>query len=462
MLWWTYQQLRSGNVKTRLATVAKLAESKHEDSVEPLLFALKDGMAEVRSTAAMALAQFHDGRMVEPLVKLLRDPVPMVRAMAAQTLGQLQATTVTNELVGLLQDADATVRLRAARSLDHLGWQPEDDALRKLHVLASGNLKRVAELGADGIETLVELMNNGTSDQQLAAIKALSEIGDPRIPRAMQQALTKSNPWVRLAALETLEKLRDPSVYDAVERMFRDPVPNVRAAAVGAAVSCGDNRVVPVLVKLLKDGSWEVRLEAVKALGQLGDVTAVEGLCGVLQDKDHDVRESAALALSRLGDVRAMESLVLALMDSQSFVRTAAHNALFRIDRHWEKSDAAHNVLPQIETARNHRDYWISHSAEKLLAQIQPDSKSAENISTQPVRARETAAPDRRMTNAPHPAFAILTDLLRDPDRDLRLAAVEALGELGDKNAVSSLTAASRDNDAFVRQSAERALAALN
>ncbi|MEI6196894.1 MAG: HEAT repeat domain-containing protein [Verrucomicrobiota bacterium] len=80
MLWWTYQQLRSSSMKTRLAAVAKLAESKHADSVEPLLFALKDSMAEIRSAAALALGPFQDTRSVEPLVKLLRDPVPLVRA----------------------------------------------------------------------------------------------------------------------------------------------------------------------------------------------------------------------------------------------------------------------------------------------------------------------------------------------------------------------------------------------
>ncbi len=42
MLWWKYQQLRSSNLKTRLATIAELAAAKDADSVGPLLFALKD------------------------------------------------------------------------------------------------------------------------------------------------------------------------------------------------------------------------------------------------------------------------------------------------------------------------------------------------------------------------------------------------------------------------------------
>jgi len=200
-------------MKTRLAAVARLEEFKHEDSVEPLVFALKDPMAEIRTAAAMALGQFQDTRAIEPLIKSLRDPVPLVRATAAQALGQLQDDNVVRALVDLLPDADATVRLRAARSLDHLGWHPADDAARKAYVLALGNLERVADLGADGIEPLVELMNHDTPERQLAAVRALRQISDPRIPGLMQEALNKSGTMIRLVALETLEQLADPSSY---------------------------------------------------------------------------------------------------------------------------------------------------------------------------------------------------------------------------------------------------------
>jgi len=82
MMWWKYQQLRSGSLKTRLATVAKLADTGHPDAIPPLLFALKDKTSEIRSSAAMALGQIQDDRVFEPLIKLLRDPVPSVRATA--------------------------------------------------------------------------------------------------------------------------------------------------------------------------------------------------------------------------------------------------------------------------------------------------------------------------------------------------------------------------------------------
>ena len=462
MLWWTYQQLRSSSLKTRLAAVAKLAESRHADSVAPLLFALKDALAEIRSSAALALAQFQDPRAVEPLIKLIRDPVPLVRVTVVLALGQFNDERAINQLVSLLRDPDAAVRLQAVRSLDRLGWHPADEAARTVYVLATGNLGDMAELGADGIPALAEMLNSGTPEKQLSAVKALRDISDPRISRLMQHALTKTNGMVRIVALETLAELADPSAYEAVERLFKDSASNIRAAAVATAIRCGGQRAGPLLGPMLRDTSWEVRLETVKALGRIGDAAAIEGLCRALQDQDHDVRESAASALGKLGDARAIQPLVLTLMDLQSFVRTAAHNALFRIDRDWKKSDAARSALPQIKTARNHREYWISHSAEKLLEQIQSESENADTGWTPSSPARATGAASQPETTVAHPAFAILAELLRDPDRDLRLAAAEALGDLRETKATSQLLTASRDKDALVRQAAERALAAFS
>ena len=99
MLWWTYQQLRSSNLNTRLAAVTKLAEFNRPDSVEPLLFALKDKEPEIRGAAAKALGHLQDKRVVEPLIKMLRDPVPLARAMAAEALGQLREPSAIGWLV---------------------------------------------------------------------------------------------------------------------------------------------------------------------------------------------------------------------------------------------------------------------------------------------------------------------------------------------------------------------------
>jgi HEAT repeat protein len=68
------------------------------------------------------------------------------------------------------------------------------------------------------------------------------------------------------------------------------------------------------------------------------------------------------------------------------------------------------------------------------------------------------ATPARRRQQAVLTAF---TDLLRDADADLRLAAAESLGRLGDAQGRSALMTALSDADKAVRLAAAQALADL-
>jgi len=462
-LWWTYQQLRSSNLKTRLAVIAKLAEFKHADCVEPLLFALKDKDPEIRSSAALALGEFSDKGVVEPLIKLLADPSPLARSTAAEVLGQLKEPSAIRWLVSLLRDPDATVQSRVIRSLKRLGWQPTNESEQKWYFMATGNLSRVAELGPEGIAPLVDLMRNGTPDQQVSAVKALGEVEDPRVLKLSLEALKKPNAMLKLAALDILKRLADPSAYDAVERLLSDKEVNMRVAAIATAASCGGTRAVPKLLRMLKDTSWEVRREAVKTLGRLGEGAAVDGLCGALGDHDHDVRETAAGALGTIGDPRAIRPLAMKLLDDENFVRNAAYNALMDIDPHWEKTPAAQEALPQIKAALKYRGYWINQTVARVMDQADMGATETpdEEVAIPDLPAEEFAT-SKAPAGLPPAAFAILSDLLADSDRDLRLAAATAFGQTRDKNAAAVLATAVKDQDTFVSQAAERALAALN
>lgn len=477
MLWWKYQQLRSSNLKTRLTTVAQLAENNKAESVGPLLFALKDQHKEVRAAAALALGQVPDKQLAGPLIKLLEDSAPLVRTAAAEALAQLQNPEAIPPLIQLLRDADPAVRARTSHTLEKLGWQPENETERTWHIVATGNLKRVSELGSDGVDLLTDLLRNGTPDKQLFAVKALGEIEDARVPKLLLEALGFNNTLVRLAALDLLADLADPANYEVMEKLLKDKEPNIRAAAIGASVSCGGSRAVPALISLLKDTSWEVRREAIRALGKIGDSAAIDALARALQDRDHDVRESAALALGRIGDPQGIRPLVLALLDIESFVRSAAASSLKDIDPHWEKTAAARSALPQIKAARKHREYWISHSAGELLKRIPDDGAEpdvATSVSAIAPPSRHTAGPPdfpppERVAPVEIPParradqlFGILSDMLGDDDRDLRLAATAVFSQLREKRATQLLSSALHDGDPLVRAAAERAILSLN
>src|ERR1700677_1593440 len=189
ILWWTYQQLRASSPKTRLAVIAKLVESDDSDSIEPLLFALKDKEPEVRIAAVEALGKIPDKRVMQPLLMQLRDPVAEVRGTVAEILGRRGDFQAIGALTGLLRDTDAQVGGIVSRSLERLGWKPGDESERLQHILAQGNLRQLSAMGPKAIPSLVELMRNGTPEKQFAAVKALGEISDPRISQVMVEVL---------------------------------------------------------------------------------------------------------------------------------------------------------------------------------------------------------------------------------------------------------------------------------
>jgi hypothetical protein len=199
-----------------------------------------------------------------------------------------------------------------------------------------------------------------------------------------------------------------------------------------------------------------VRQAAVNALGLLGEHSAVESLCGLINDPDRDVRESVIAALGQICDPRAIVPLVPALLDVESSVRTAAAATLQKLDRHWENNKNIRQVVPKILEALKNPDYWVHHSAVKLLELLKIDPENPPVVA--PVAAPEKPAQDTKA----HPALAALTDMLIDRDRGFRLAAAIALGRLREKSARSILATALRDSDDAVRQEAQKALAALN
>jgi HEAT repeat protein len=133
-------------------------------------------------------------------------------------------------------------------------------------------------------------------------------------------------------------------------------------------------------------------------------------------------------------------------------VRNATANSLQEIDLHWDKSEAAHAAVPELQAALKHHEYWVRHSAGKLLERLNGGAASK----------RELVPSETQPASLPQAIFAILTDLIRDRDRDLRLAAAQALERLQTNSAQPLLATAAADEDLFVQQTARRALAALN
>lgn len=159
--------------------------------------------------------------------------------------------------------------------------------------------------------------------------------------------------------------------------------------------------------------------------------------------------------LGQINDLRALAPLVSALLDVERTVRHLAQSTLRKMKKDWELSPQIAEAVPAIQSALSHPDYWVRYSATQLVEQLKIDVVSfTEQLNALPAEKVETAPP--------HVALPFLADLLFDRDRDLRVAAAEALARLRERGAATVLAAAARDADHAVQQAAQSALAALN
>jgi HEAT repeat protein len=453
MLWWKLQRLKSRDPKARRAVIEEVVATGSSAVIEPVCEALKDENPDVRVAAARGLGALGDDRGVLPLMGALKDPKAEVRAAAAQSLRIIGDTRAIDALTPVLHDADHAVRWQAASALNALGWRPANDTEFVLRSVALGQHDHAASYGSNSVDVLINALKDPACPKRNEIAVALGRTGDQRALKPLEGALRDDASHVRVAAIEALSVLGASQSANALFRALKDSDHHVRAAAIEALGRMGDARIVDIIADtLLFDSSWDVRKLSVEALGRIHDDRAVDLLSRALQDRDHDVRQTAASALGQLMDARAIGSLVLALKDENSSVRQAAKGSLRQIDKQWEISPGAQAVIPQLEAAVNDKEYWVAQSAADTLAKIHDACQ----------QVRSTAEVDQPARERLDLTVRILAGALRDIDRDLRQAAVEALGRIGDDAVVPPLVTALDDQDEWVGRAAALALNHLN
>lgn len=93
----------------------------------------------------------------------------------------------------------------------------------------------------------------------------------------------------------------------------------------------------------------------------------------------------------------------------------------------------------------------MRQSASEVLSRIGPGDREETHFAT-----FINAAQHRKKT-----AVSVIAELLRDLDRDVRQAAAESLGRIGDPGAVEVLSLAKDDLDGTVRLAVRQALTVL-
>jgi HEAT repeat protein len=342
---------------------------------------------------------------------LTEDPNEFVRRKAGELLGERRERAGFDRLVRALRtDPKSYNRLVAARSLARLG---DPEAVPPL------------------LEVITDPASEGSALE--GALQALGELGDHRATAPILDLLHRStNGTIRFCCLEALGALGDPAANPTLleyarTRKGRADYPGVAIRAVSAA---GDPSVLLDVLDCWRRAGDQDVIAAAAALG------TTETLAPLLETRKGKVRAMVAAALGRRGDSSAIPALVAALEGSRSAsFRRVLVEALDQLGWSGGDDDPELAVLRSIEARQ-----WS-----ELVAMGAPAA---------PVIVRAFPAADRYRKPKLLECLGdigdpVAIDLCRRAARasgtEVRNAAAEALGALGDRDSVPRLVAALED-----------------
>jgi HEAT repeat protein len=183
---------------------------------------------------------------------------------------------------------------------------------------------------------LVDIVHDSgqSSSLRIAALDALSKIGDDAGLDAILGALSASEPTVRTAAVAALGPFSGQRVDEAILGNFRDPVFRTRAAAAKAAGERKLSAAIPYLkYRAEKDEARIVREASIRALGAIGNgdaMNALEALFSEPKNPDY-VRLPAAEALLDNNADAYVQQVIDAMDDAQKKRGTTLYNGFLGI-----------------------------------------------------------------------------------------------------------------------------------
>ncbi|MBD2355209.1 HEAT repeat domain-containing protein [Tolypothrix sp. FACHB-123] len=292
---------------------------------------------------------------------------------------------------------------------------------QSLNIQTSGVNDSILRVQAEN-DALVQRVNEQISLE-------IFDATDETVLKQLVEGLGDPRGLVRLRFAETLGEIGEATTPFLIEALRNHSNVVVRRAAAKTLTIISDPRAVPDLLQaFLNDEDTVVRSSAAGALARTGEAS-VPALLEILASDEHpqDIKGHAAWALAFIGS-EAADHLYTALNAASLDVRCAVIGALGHVAQ--EQSDEKSCNL--LVSALTDPEALIRTEAAAALGQV----------------------------NYP-PSVPHLILATQDTDLDVRKAAINSLGKIGDRAALESLQALLNDEQEVVRVLAKLAIAQI-
>lgn len=406
------------------------------------------------------------------LIAVLKsDAAHKEKADACRQLAVIGTKDAVAPLAALLGDEKLSHSARYA--LEPIPDPAVDDALRD----ALGKLKGrplVGVIGSIGVrrdakavEPLTNMLHNTDTDVAQAASRALGSIGTADAAKALTRALLADSLTINALAryeglLRCAERLaadgRKDQAIAIYDQLRSAQAPHqVRAGALRGAILARGNDGLPLLRQHLRSDDYILFSAAVQATRELPGREVTQALTAELSQLPADNQILVMQALGDRHDPAALPAIVKIAKSGEVTLRVAALKVLGQLgNASVVPTLFAAAVEPNADAAKAAKDTLIGLSSDKevdaaILAMAAKGESNTRLIAIDVLAQRRTAAGN-----------PLLFKISDDPDKHIRIAAIEALGQTGQTNDLAGLVTMLRNRkDAEELKAAENAAKAV-
>lgn len=305
-----------------------------------------------------------------------------------------QPSVDSGNLISLLQSDDPDQRLEAAKELHRFpgsttvtalinSLRDEDPRVRETAAVSLGRLR-----DALAVDALINLLSDKEEDVAVAAANALGLIGHPAASEPLYSSLNNGSPSLAEEAITALGRIGTPEAATDLLKAARKSTDERISLIQDSLESVGKAALKPLMTALAGDDDIVAKLAAdtLLAMGQ-------EGIASLLKSLTSDslvLRQRAVVALGRSGDLLAVKPLISALGDQE--LHQSALTAIIEIG---EKSD------------------------DDLIKALLADNPLVRKGAAEALGSLGISR-----------AVPFLFELRNDPDREVRMAAQEAINQI--------------------------------
>ncbi len=431
----------------------------------PLIERLHDRSEQLRLSAANALAGLADARAVPPLIGvILRDPVAAVRAQAARALGAIGDESALPLLVASLGDPEYWMRFRALEAIEAL--QPADTTPIE-SALGDSNpeVRRRAVLALERLGKLEKPFDELGSDDEMVADEAerrLIAVGRAGLSERLLRHLQAPEAVMRARVARVLGQVGDTKHAGDLVAALADPEPTVVLEAIRALGELAVPSTAGALLRLVRNPDAIMRDAATDGLCKFDSAVLgaqLDTIRALTIESSDDVRVAALRVVTAVHDAAATRLLMDALTDRHAEARLEAVTGLGARGAQLP-DDVALNVADALAQCLNDASEAVRVAAAEALGNVGGDHAVDHLLAALPqADAGQRDAICKRLAELGLDALQPALDvLLAHDDPKTRIGVTWTLGKTGDPRAVPLLAVMLEEPDAPVRASAAGAL----